>query len=348
MSESAVSVSRADKAIALWLLVLCAMVFVMIVLGGVTRLTHSGLSMADWKPLTRWLPPLTTAGWEELFALYKQTPEYLKKNAGMDLAGFQGIFWMEFLHRLWGRFMGIVFAIPFVVFFVKGWIKGPLVLRIGIVFVLGALQGVLGWYMVKSGLVDRPDVSQYRLTAHLGAAVLIFGYMLWLALALLKPTPQPAPTGTHGWAMALLGLVVVTLLSGGFVAGTDAGFGYNTFPLMDGQLIPDTLFYVDPWWLSLFEDTTTIQFNHRLLAETTFVVAMIFVIKAWRRPLSKGQRVAVIHVGVVAVLQVVLGISTLLLVVPVWLAATHQAGAIVLLAVVLWAAYEFRRGATQS
>lgn len=343
MTDAASPVSRAHKAIAVWLLVLCAMVFVMIVLGGVTRLTHSGLSMAEWKPLTRWLPPLGHDEWEHLFALYKQTPEYLKVNAGMDIGGFQEIFWLEFVHRLWGRLMGVVFAVPFAVFVFKGWITGPLVGRIGVVFVLGAAQGALGWFMVKSGMVDHPDVSQYRLTAHLGAAVLILGYMFWLALGLLKPVPPAPVAGVSGWPRALVALVAVTMLSGGFVAGTDAGLGYNTFPLMNGQLIPDTLFYRDPWWLSLFEDTTTIQFNHRLLAEITFVVAMLFALRALRRPLSKSQRVAVIHVAVVAVAQVALGISTLLLEVPTALAATHQAGAVILFTVSLWAAHTLRR-----
>lgn len=340
---SSTAVPKAHKAIAIWLLVLCAMVFVMISLGGVTRLTHSGLSMADWKPLTRWLPPLTHDGWEHLFALYRKTPEYLKINAHMDLAGFQEIFWLEFIHRLWGRVIGIVFAIPFVVFLARGWIRGPLVGRIGIVFVLGAAQGALGWFMVKSGMVDRPDVSQYRLTAHFAAALLIYGYMFWMALGLLKPDVPAPVAGMRRWPVVLLAFVVVTMLAGGFVAGTDAGFGYNTYPLMDGQFFPDGLFGLSPWWKSLFEDTTTIQFDHRLLAETTFVLAMIFVYRAWRRPLAKTQRVAVAHVGVVALIQVTLGISTLLLVVPVPLAALHQAGAVVLFTVTLWTVHAFRR-----
>lgn len=338
-------VSRAHKVIAVWLLVLCAMVFVMVVLGGVTRLTHSGLSMADWKPLTRWLPPMNTAEWQTLFDLYRQTPEYLKVNAGMDLSGFQDIFWMEFIHRLWGRYMGVVFAVPFVFFIIRGWIDRPLAPRIGIVFVLGALQGVLGWYMVKSGLVDRPDVSQYRLTAHLSAAIAIFAYMLWVALDLLKPVNSGAPAGIARGAWTVVALICVTIISGGFVAGTDAGFAYNTFPDMDGVLLPDTLYAQAPWWMNLFEDITTIQFNHRILAEMTFVIALLFVWRALKAVRTKAQRVAVLHVGAVAVIQVALGISTLLLVVPVALGAAHQAGAVVFLAVALWAAHEMRAGA---
>ena len=182
--------SGCERTIGLWLLVIAGMVFAMVVLGGVTRLTESGLSMVEWRPVTGWLPPLTQEAWEQAFAAYQKFPEYHKVNAGMTLAAFKGIYWLEYLHRLWGRLIGLAFALPFLLFLAKGWINRRLGWKLFGVFVLGGLQGVLGWYMVKSGLIDRPDVSQYRLVAHLGLALLIYGYLLWLAFGLLTRHAQ--------------------------------------------------------------------------------------------------------------------------------------------------------------
>ena len=336
------SVDRRDRAVALWLLAVAAMVFVMVVIGGLTRLTHSGLSIVEWRPLTGWLPPLSEAEWRRIFEEYRRFPEYQQLNAGMSLDAFKGIFWLEFVHRLWGRLIGLAFAVPLAVFLARGWIDRRLIPKLLAMFVLGGLQGVLGWYMVKSGLVDRPDVSPYRLTAHLGAALLIYAYMLWVAFGLLAPHPSPAPRRLALAAAGLTALVAVTAVSGGFVAGLDAGFAYNTFPLMDGQLIPDHLFGLTPVYLSFFEDVTTVQFTHRWLALTTAALIAAFWVAARHAGLAARARLATHVLAAATAGQVTLGIATLLLVVPVPLAAAHQAGAVVLLTAALWVAFELR------
>jgi len=233
-----------QRVIAAWLFAVCAMVFAMVVLGGVTRLTHSGLSMVQWRPVSGWLPPLGEAEWEQAFARYRHFPEYRELNPDLTLAGFKGIFWLEYVHRLWGRLIGLAFFVPFAVFLLRGWVDRRLAGKLFVLFLLGALQGLLGWYMVRSGLVERPDVSQYRLAAHLGTAFVIYGAMLWVALGLLHPPSGPRPRPARGawFAYVVVGLVMLTALSGGFVAGLDAGFAYNTFPLMDGELVPAGLF----------------------------------------------------------------------------------------------------------
>jgi cytochrome c oxidase assembly protein subunit 15 len=319
------------------------MIFVMIALGGLTRLTGSGLSMVEWQPITGWLPPVSDAAWQNTFAKYQAYPEYQKVNLGMTLSEFKGIFWLEYVHRLWGRLIGVAFLAPFLVFLVKGWIERPLVPKLVAMFVLGGLQGGLGWYMVKSGLVDDPNVSPYRLTAHLGLALLIYGYMLWVAFGLLwTPDTGPVSPGRARAARALLALVFVTTLSGGLVAGLDAGFAYNTFPLMDGALVPAGLFELQPWFLNVFENITTVQFNHRLLAVITVVAVVAFWWRVRRTALGRRGRWAVNGLPIAVLAQAGLGISTLLLVVPTPLAALHQAGAVVVFTLALWAAWELR------
>ena len=320
------------------------MVFVMVVLGGVTRLTQSGLSMVEWHPVSGWLPPTSEAAWRETFRNYQQFPEFRELNFTMDLAEFKKIFWLEYLHRLWGRLIGVAFFVPLVYFLARRRVDWRLGAKLGALFVLGGLQGGLGWYMVKSGLVERPDVSQYRLSAHLGAALVIYGYMLWVALGILFPEPQAPPGRRVLWrsSLAVLALIFVTVLSGAFVAGTDAGFSYNTFPLMAGQWVPDGLFDVDPLFLNFFENITTIQFEHRLLAEALFAVIAVFWIKTRGAAPTARARRAVDGLATMAVVQIALGISTLLLVVPVALAAAHQAGALVLYSLAVWLVHELR------
>lgn len=320
------------------------MVFAMVVLGGVTRLTQSGLSMVEWHPVSGWLPPTSEAAWRETFHDYQQFPEFRKLNFTMDLAEFKEIFWLEYMHRLWGRIIGVAFLVPLVYFVVRRRVNWRLGAKLGALFVLGGLQGVLGWYMVKSGLVERPDVSQYRLSAHLGAALVIYGYMLWVALGVLFPEPQAPPGRRALWrsSLAVLALIIVTVLSGAFVAGTDSGFSYNTFPLMAGQWVPDGLFDMDPFILNFFENITTIQFDHRLLAEALFVVIAAFWIKARGGALTARARHAVNGLAAMAVAQIALGISTLILVVPVVLAAAHQAGALILFTLAVWLVHELR------
>lgn len=335
--------------IAGWLFVIAAMVFLMVVLGGATRLTHSGLSMVEWRPVTGWLPPLSEAEWEQAFAAYQRYPEFQKLNPGMTLAGYKEIFWLEYIHRLTGRLLGVAFFVPLVVFAVRGWLDRPLAGRLGIILGLGAAQGVLGWVMVKSGLVSHPDVSQYRLVAHLGLALIIYGAIIWVALGLLLARPAGAivsglPLAGAGlaWpARGLCALVFTTALSGGFVAGIDAGFAYNTFPLMDGALIPDGLLPLQPWYLGLFEDVTTVQFTHRVLATLTGGAIIAFWLQARRRAPTARIRWSVDVLAAAVCLQYALGVATLLMVVPVPLGVSHQAGAVVLWTAALWAAFEF-------
>jgi len=333
------SASANDRRLALWLMICCAMIYAMVVLGGVTRLTGSGLSMVEWDPIFGFVPPLSETDWEATFSLYRASPEYQKINVGMDLHGFKQIYWFEFAHRLLGRAIGVVFLLPFLYFLVSGRIRRPLIPRLALLFVLGGLQGALGWYMVKSGLVDNPHVSQYRLTAHLGTALAIYSYMLWVALGLWtnagRMTPAPTPRGLRRFAAALGVLVFITALSGGFVAGLKAGFAYNTFPLMDGHWIPEAMFLQSPVWRNFFENIATVQFDHRLLATAVFAGCVAFWLAARRHALPGSARIAVHVLLAAAVLQVSLGISTLLLHVPTALAATHQGGALLLLTVIL-------------
>ncbi len=346
-SPPAAQARDSRRAIACWLLVCCAMVFVMVVLGGVTRLTHSGLSMVEWRPLTGILPPLDEAEWRETFAKYQQYPEFQKLNRDMDLEDFKSIFWLEYLHRLWGRAIGVVFAAPFLWFLLRGAVDRWLAPKLIAMFVLGGLQGLMGWFMVKSGLFDRPDVSQYRLTAHLALAFLVYGYMLWVALGLLYREPaalRGSPPWLHRFAILLTVLASITVLSGGLVAGIDAGFAYNTFPLMDGRLVPGGLFEMTPLFINAFENATLVQFDHRVLAIATVLLGVVLWLAARRTALPARARLAVRATVLAVVLQFGLGVATLLTIVALPIAAAHQAGAMVVFSVLLWLVFESRKG----
>jgi cytochrome c oxidase assembly protein subunit 15 len=340
MSATAISSSARERRIAAWLITCCALVFAMVVLGGVTRLTRSGLSIVEWQPIVGTLPPLSSADWQELFLKYQQTPEYQKVNPGMSLDGFKGIFWLEYFHRLLGRLIGVAFLAPFLYFLWRRALALPLALKLGGVFVLGALQGLMGWYMVKSGLVDDPRVSQYRLTAHLSLAIAIYGGMLWVALDLLFPEAgrSVALRGLRrvrrlAWAVTVL--VIAMVVTGGFVAGIRAGYAYNTFPLMNGQLIPPELFLIEPWYLNFFNNMATVQFDHRLIAWLlAFAVPWLWY-EAGRAGLPARTRLLTHLLLAATAVQVALGIATLLLVVPTALAAAHQAGALVVFTIAL-------------
>lgn len=343
---------RRRKIMAGWLFTVAAMVFVMVVIGGLTRLTHSGLSMVAWKPLTGWWPPSSHADWLALFEDYRRFPEFQKINSAMDLSGFQSIFWLEFTHRVWGRLIGLAFFVPFIFFLARRWVDRSLGWRLTGVFMLGAAQGAMGWYMVKSGLIDRPDVSQYRLAAHLALALIIIAALIWTALGMLFPKPERPPlrAGRDGFsprkqrlaARALTGLIFLTALSGAFVAGLDAGFAYNTFPFMEGRFIPTDIFGYTPAYLSVFEDITTVQFDHRVLAESTILLVLTFCFFARKAALAPRARRAVgLFMGMV-LLQGALGVSTLLLVVPTPLASLHQAGAVLLFSLAVWVCHETR------
>jgi cytochrome c oxidase assembly protein subunit 15 len=314
------------------------MVYGMVVLGGVTRLTGSGLSMVEWDPIFGIIPPLDDSEWNETFELYRQSPEYLKINIGMDLNGFKNIYWFEYAHRVLGRTIGTVFLLPFLYFLARGWISRALVPKLAGMFVLGGLQGLLGWYMVKSGLVDNPHVSQYRLTAHLGMAILIYAWMFHVALGLWFRDDQRmvVSRGMRRGITMLAGLVVLTILSGGFVAGLKAGFAYNTFPLMDGHWIPQAIFMLDPTWRNFFENIATVQFDHRVLATLVFCAVLVLWFGSLRQPAARGTGNTTHVLMAVAILQVALGIATLLLHVPVAIASMHQAGALLLFSTLLY------------
>ena len=335
----------ARRQISVWLLLCCAMIFAMVVLGGATRLTGSGLSMVEWDPIFGIVPPLDEQTWEEDFAKYRESPEYQKINIGMDLDGFKAIYWYEFSHRLLGRSIGTVFLLPFLYFIARRMLTPRLIPRLAIAFVLGGLQGLLGWYMVKSGLVDHPHVSQYRLTAHLSLALLIYGYLLWLLFDVLFPPRQTSDSSTGSINKVtpyLLALVSLTIVSGGFVAGLKAGLAYNTFPKMGDQWLPPAGWMLQPGWRNLFENIATVQFDHRLLATLTFISIIAFWNYARTRVLSRSARTGVHLLLLTAIAQVGLGISTLLLHVPVALGVTHQAGALTLLSITLFVTHRLR------
>jgi cytochrome c oxidase assembly protein subunit 15 len=328
-----------DRQVARWLLLCSAVVFAMILLGGVTRLTHSGLSIVEWKPLLGAIPPLTEHDWQSTFDQYKQFPEYQKVNRGMSLEAFKEIFMYEYLHRLLGRLIGVLFALPLVYFAVRRRLRPGLAPGLVLLFIMGALQGLLGWYMVKSGLVDNPRVSQYRLTAHLGVAVALYGCMLWLAFDLLyarSETRRSERAPPARWGLVLVGLVYLMILSGGLVAGTRAGLAYPTWPLMGDTFIPAGLYATTPAWLAAFEDITTIQFNHRMFAYVLFVLLNVFAFRAYRSASNGRGKLGAIFLVVALCVQVGLGISNLLLHVPVALATAHQGGAVVLLTATLF------------
>jgi len=320
------------RAVAVWLFASCALIFLMVVVGGITRLTLSGLSITEWQPVVGIVPPLFTAEWSAAFAKYKEVPEYRAVHLAMSLDEFKGIYLWEYAHRLLGRLIGVAFAGPFVWFLVRGCLPRRLVPLLCGILLLGFAQGGLGWYMVKSGLADRVEVSQYRLVTHLALALAIYTAILWAALGIVRG-PARADLGS-GWkraADAVLILVALTIVAGGFVAGTRAGLTYNTFPLMDGKLVPDGYAQLRPFFLNWFENIAAVQFNHRLLAVGTAMVVLL-VWSAGRRALLPRPVGAALNALLgAAVLQVALGITTLVLVVPVPLAAAHQAGAVLLL-----------------
>ena len=323
------------KPIRTWLYICCGLVFAMVLLGGITRLTESGLSIVNWRPVTGWLPPLSDAAWAALFDAYRESPEFRKLNFWMGLEDFKRIFWLEYLHRLLGRILGLVYLLPFLWFVIRYRLPAALTWRLGFLFVFGGAQGALGWYMVKSGLVDEPSVSQYKLAAHLGLAVAIYGMMLYIAASLRSPsTAERATAGGTGWLPAL---VFVTMIWGAFVSGLDGGAVFNTFPLMDGRLIPPAALSMTPVWLNLFENIGLVQWLHRMLAIATVAAILWF----WWRDRRSGST-ALNLLAVFAVLQFVLGIATILSGASMYIAWAHQGGAMILFSAAIWRWQETR------
>lgn len=316
-------------AVVVWLSICCLLVFSTVVLGAAVRLTGSGLSMVDWRPLAGVIPPLDGAAWRHAFEQYRQFPEFKLVNPDMTLAGFKFIFWMEYAHRLLGRVIGAVFLLPFVFFLAAGTVRGAVCARLWALFAVGGVQGLLGWYMVQSGLVDDPRVSHYRLALHFMLAVAIYAYLLRVVAGIARPPPGPERsariTGTGAVAVAL---ILVTMLSGALVAGTRAGYAYNTWPTMDGLWIPGQLLAMRPWWLNFTENIVAVQFVHRWLAAGAGVAAAVF---AWRLIRARAANCWGFCILALVGVQIALGIATLLLRVPVVLGVAHQAGAMLLL-----------------
>ncbi len=338
------SPASSNRPIAWWLLLCAAMVLAMAVIGAITRLTESGLSMVEWKPLIGILPPLSEAEWNRVFDLYKGTPEFRIFNNRMDLAGFQEIFWWEWFHRLWGQVIGFVFLIPFLRFWIQGRIAPALRPKLAGLFLLGGLQGLVGWFMVKSGLVDQPNVSHYRLALHLSMAILIYALLLRTALGLLDPQPlagwRPEAAGLRRHARWALGLVGVTIVWGAFVAGSRAGYAYNTFPLMEGHVIPPEIGTLTPWWHNPFENTAAIQLIHRTLALLSGLVVLVLAARVMLARLPARAAQAATAAGGMVLVQIGLGIATLLTVVWIPVAAAHQAGAILVVSMLVWLLHE--------
>ena len=310
-----------------WLLGVAALIFCMVIVGGATRLTNSGLSITEWKPILGAIPPMSEAHWLDAFQKYQQIPEYQQINKGMTLDQFKFIYWWEWSHRFLGRIIGLAFFLPFAYFAVTGALNRATAVRCGVLFVLGGLQGALGWYMVASGLVDRVDVSQYRLSAHLTLATFIYGAILWVAFGVARR--RHLPEGGRQWlAVLIAALVLLQIAAGGFVAGLDAGFGYNTWPLIDGALVPNGLFVADPWWRNMFENALTVQFNHRTLA---YVIAVLVAGQAY---VVRSRSSLILLAAVLC--QIALGVWTLLWVVPLWLGLAHQGGAMLVFAAAIW------------
>lgn len=334
--------SAADRRVANWLFACAALACTVLVVGGITRLTHSGLSIARWQPLAGALPPLSEQDWGVLFGQYRETPEYRLVNPGMSLAQFHSIFWWEYAHRLLARVAGLVFVLPLLWFLRAGLITRRLAWRLWPILALGALQGALGWFMVASGLVDDPRVSPLRLAAHLGLGLLLIGALLWNAWSLrfgeVQAKRVPAAAALAAAA------VFVMALTGAIVAGTRAGFAFATFPLMDGSLVPPGLLRLAPWYENLLYNPATVQFVHRAFAVAVMVMVLLSARAAWTRRVRGAGRAALLLLAALGI-QLSLGIATLLSGVALPIAASHQAGAVALFGCALWNAFMCARGA---
>ncbi len=318
----------ARKLVRGWLVMVALMIMAMVVVGGATRLTHSGLSITSWKPIHGVIPPLNTEQWQEEFSAYQQIPEYKELNQGMTLAGFQSIYWWEYAHRLLARAIGVVVLLPLIFFWATGRLEPALKPRVVVLFLLGALQGAVGWWMVSSGLAVRTDVSQYRLATHLTLACIILAYTWWTVRGLSTRTIA-SRASLRAVALLIVAIAFVQIFLGGLVAGLDAGMSYNTWPLMDGTIVPKGLFLMQPWWRNLFEAPATAQFDHRMGAYTLWIVVLLH---AWQCRTYPQARSAWLLAALVTA-QAILGISTLLNMVPLPLALAHQFGAVVVLSV---------------
>jgi heme a synthase len=336
---------RNARAVGRWLLAVAAMVWAMVALGGATRLSGSGLSIMEWAPIMGALPPLSDAEWQRLYDLYRTIPQYALVNEGFGMEGFKRIFWLEWAHRFWGRAIGLVYAGGLVWFWARGRIPAGLKPRLLLLLGLGGLQGAVGWFMVASGFeADRTAVSPWRLVAHLGLALALYAALFWTALGLLVPRDAPprqdalpAWRSVRRQVAAAAWLLAAAMLAGGFTAGIRAGLDFNTFPLMDGRLVPEGYWRLEPAWRNLAENIAAVQFNHRLLATLASLAAFGAAFAAWRRLPHGPARRACLGLGAAVALQYALGVATLVLVVPPWLGTLHQANAVLVLTAALLA-----------
>jgi len=345
-SAEAALLRRNRRRVAWWLFSVAGLIYGMVVLGGATRLTGSGLSIMEWAPISGTFPPLSDTEWNRLFGLYQHIPQYTLLHPDMTLAGFKQIFWLEYFHRLLGRLLGMVFALPFLFFSLTGAIERRMVPRLALLFGLGALQGAVGWFMVSSGFFpDSTSVSATRLVIHLSLALTLYSAVIWAALTTLSPIAQNFNGGTHlkHLAKATVCIVALTILAGGYTAGLHAGLTYNSFPLMDGRLFPAGYATLSPFWHNLTQNVTAVQFNHRLLATFTLFLVTVTVATGIRQPnLPRPAAIALAFLGGAMMMQYGLGIATLLSVVALPLAVMHQACAVLLLTATLGLAHSLR------
>ena len=330
------------NSIMLWLITLTIMVFLIIIIGGLTRLTDSGLSMVDWQPILGTIPPLNNNQWQEVFNDYKLTPEFLYVNKNMTLDEFKYIFWWEWFHRFFARLIGLIFIIPFIYFLIKKNLNSFFYKRFSIIFSLGLFQALVGWWMVKSGLSDDPFVSPYRLTFHLTNAVIIYALLLWTSVEYfhLKSTNFISIRSKNVLILISIILVFVTILSGGFMAGSHAGQSFNTYPLMNGKIIPDDIYLEDLGFLNMFENTVTINFNHRWIATITFIYTFSFFSYLIFKKVINLSNQIIISVLLILTLQFLLGIMALLSNVSIYYGSLHQTNSIALLSILLVAYFK--------
>jgi cytochrome c oxidase assembly protein subunit 15 len=341
---------RGYRALRAWLVIVIFTIFAMVIVGGLTRLTGSGLSMVDWQPILGALPPVTEAQWMERFDAYRQFPEYLKVNKGMSLEDFKYIFYWEYGHRLLGRSIGLIYGLPLLVFWMMGIARGRLGVKLFIALVLGGLQGLLGWYMVKSGLIDQPRVSHYRLAAHFSLAVFLMGYLFWIWMSLAPrkkvASNQARPkSGLSGYALALLALIAFQLVYGAMTAGLDAGLVYNSFPDWNGQWLPAGLASLEPLLLNLTANPVGVQFVHRTTGWVVLAAAIGFFVMNIRSKNSRNEILSAAFLLLAVIFQFALGVLTLIWYVPVNIASMHQGGALIVVLLMLWNVFLHRRKA---
>ena len=334
-----------NKAVIYWLLTGCLLIFIMVIVGGITRLTHSGLSISNYKLISGTIPPMNETEWNEAFELYKQYPEYQKLNNHFTLEEFKDIYFWEWIHRVIGRFIGLVFIFPFIYFLIRKQLSKPTIKKSIVLLLMGGFQGFLGWYMVKSGLVDRPDVSHYRLAAHLTTAFLTFAYTFWVALDLMFPNKKNVDTKLRNFIRIGLVILIIQIIYGAFVAGLDAGWIHNHWPFMsEGKLIHETVYTEqNPTYLNFLEGKSGVQFVHRTLAYVVVIFILSIWYKATRNDISKWQSKGVNSLLIVVGIQFLLGVLTLLLAVPVWLGVLHQVIAFILLSCMVFTLHRFSK-----